>query len=449
LTGLDLSAAGLAGRRALVVGLGLAGRGLVTALTSRGVEVVVIDDQSARVVETAAELEVEVTSTPSGEALGRLVGECELVCPSPAVPETHPVLAAAAEVRVPVVSELDLAQAWTDIPMVAVTGTNGKTTVVALVTSMLAAAGQVAVAAGNNELPLVTAIDDHPADVYVVEASSFRLAPCRTFRPVVGTWLNVSPDHLDWHVDAASYFAAKAKIWAQQGADDVAVAPADDPAILQLARAGRSTVVTFGPRGHWEARAGTLMGESGAVAPITSLRRALPHDITNALAAAATAHHAGAGNDAIAATLESFAGLPHRVTLVGEAGGVMYYDDSKATTPDATLAAVAGFTSVVLIAGGRNKGLDLHELAAAAERLRAVVAIGDAAPEVEAVFTGVVPVRTATSMDEAVAAAHELARPGDTVLLSPGCASFDWYRSYGERGDDFVRAVTELLGHPA
>jgi UDP-N-acetylmuramoylalanine--D-glutamate ligase len=128
---------------------------------------------------------------------------------------------------------------------------------------------------------------------------------------------------------------------------------------------------------------------------------------------------------------------------------VSWYDDSKATAPHATLAAVRGFDSVVLIAGGRNKGLDLHELAAAAERLRAVVAIGDAAPEVEAVFTGVVPVRTATSMDEAVAAAHELARPGDTVLLSPGCASFDWYRSYGERGDDFARAVTDALRTPA
>ena len=160
---------------------------------------------------------------------------------------------------------------------------------------------------------------------------------------------------------------------------------------------------------------------------------------------AAAVHHGGATLAGAREALLAFRGLPHRVTLVGEAGGVGWYDDSKATAPHATRAAVRGFDSVVLIAGGRNKGLDLSDLAADVDHIRGVVAIGEAAPEVAAAFDGLRPVRTATSMDEAVAAAASMASAGDVVLLSPACASFDWYGSYGERGDDFARAVRDLV----
>jgi UDP-N-acetylmuramoylalanine--D-glutamate ligase len=183
------------------------------------------------------------------------------------------------------------------------------------------------------------------------------------------------------------------------------------------------------------------------VLAVADLPRALPHDIANGLAATATAQGGGATLEGARSALTSFSGLPHRVTPVGEAEGVSWFDDSKATAPHATVAAVSSFDSVVLIAGGRNKGLDLGELAGLAPRLRAVVAIGDAAHEVAEVFDGLVPVVTAESMAEAVASARHAARPGDAVLLSPGCASFDWYGSYAERGDDFVRAVrAELAG---
>jgi UDP-N-acetylmuramoylalanine--D-glutamate ligase len=167
--------------------------------------------------------------------------------------------------------------------------------------------------------------------------------------------------------------------------------------------------------------------------------------VANALAASAAALAAGASTDGVRAALTAFGGLPHRLTLVGYGGGVRWYDDSKATNPHAAVAAVRGFESVVLIAGGRNKGLDLSALAQVADRVRAVVAIGEAAPEVAGAFAGVRPVATATTMAEAVTAAAAAARPGDAVLLSPGCASFDWYRSYAERGDDFARAVHALL----
>ena len=176
------------------------------------------------------------------------------------------------------------------------------------------------------------------------------------------------------------------------------------------------------------------------------MRRAFVHDRTNALASAIAALAVGATTAGIHDALAKYATLPHRVALVGEAGGVRWYDDSKATNPHAVRAAVAGFESVVLIAGGRNKGLDLSELAATAPPVHAVVAIGEAATEVEAAFATRVPVVIAGSMDEAVAAAAGVAHAGDAVLLSPGCASFDWYTSYAERGDDFARAVQARAG---
>lgn len=404
-----------------------------------------IDDHPDSTRATATALGVQVRPMPDETDLAALVGGCQLVVPSPSVPEQHPVWAAAEEAGVPIVSELDLAQAWTSVPMVAVTGTNGKTTVTVLVERMLVESGVEAVVAGNNELPLVAAIDEQPTEVYVVEASSFRLAPCRTFRPRVGTWLNLAPDHLDWHTDLASYAEAKARIWAQQSSDDVAVAPADSPEVLGHAEGIRSQLVTFGPGGDWRVEGHELVGPPGVVAPVGTLARCLPHDVANALAAAATAFPVGATTEGMARALAGFEGLPHRVTLVGESGGVRYYDDSKATTPDATVAAISGFSSAVLIAGGRNKGLDLAPLADLAPRLRGVVAIGEAGPLVAEVFADRVPVATAHSMDEAVRAAAHMARPSDVVVLSPAAASFDWYSSYAERGADFARAVRALI----
>jgi len=216
-----------------------------------------------------------------------------------------------------------------------------------------------------------------------------------------------------------------------------------------MAAAGRDRgeVVTFGRDGDYRVDGGGLRTPTGEIiADVETLPRRLPHDIDNGLAASAAAIAAGAGIADCRSVLESFQGLPHRVTLIGDSGGVKFYDDSKATTPASVVAALQGFESVVLIAGGRNKGLDLGVLAKEANRIRAVVAIGDAAGEVEAAFTGHRPVTVASTMDGAVAAAVAVAEPGDAVLLSPGCASFDWYSSYAERGEDFIRAVREVVG---
>jgi UDP-N-acetylmuramoylalanine--D-glutamate ligase len=225
----------------------------------------------------------------------------------------------------------------------------------------------------------------------------------------------------------------------------VAVGNADDPVVLRYLRAAPAQHVTFGldaDDADYHVAGGSLVdADGGEILPVRELWRAFPHDLANALAASATATHGGATLDGVRDALRDFDGLRHRVELVGEVDGVRYYDDSKATAPHATLAALRAFDSAVLIAGGRNKGLDLRVLAEAADRVRAVVAIGDAAGDVAAAFDGVRPVVVATDMAEAVARAAELAEPGDAVLLSPGCASFDWYSSYAERGDDFTKAV--------
>jgi UDP-N-acetylmuramoylalanine--D-glutamate ligase len=312
---------------------------------------------------------------------------------------------------------------------------------------MLVASGIASIAAGNIGLPLSDAVADEDLKVVVAEVSSFQLAFAESFRPVVAVWLNLAPDHLDWHGDTGSYIAAKARIWAKQGPADVAVVNADDPVVMAQAASAPSRVVTFGLKGaaDFTVRDGWLRGPTGPILEVAALSRALPHDVANALAASAAALAAGATVEGVRSALTAFAPLPHRLALVAYANGVRWYDDSKATNPHAAVAAVRGFETVVLIAGGRNKGLDMGELAEVADRTRAVVAIGEAAPQVAAAFAGRAPVRTAESMVDAVAAAADAARPGDVVLLSPGCASFDWYRSYAERGDDFAAAVHALL----
>ncbi len=432
-----------------MLGLAVTGSAVLRGLVQRGEGAIAVDDRPTDAGRTlAASLDVELVEAPDAASLAALVGRVDAVVPSPGVPDHHPIFGLARDAAVPVLSEFDLAGRWDDRPVVAITGTDGKTTVTELTTAMLEASGRRAVAAGNTEVPLVAAIDDPTIDVFVVEASSFRLLHSSRFAPAVGVWLNVAPDHLDNHATFDAYVDAKARLWKDQDAGDVAIGNADDPVVLERLRRATARQETFGLTGGAENR---LEGEHLVLADgerllsVGELPRAFPHDIANALAAAAGARRVGATIDGCRTAVRSFVGLPHRVSLVGEAGGVRWYDDSKATTTHATHAAVQAFDSVVLIAGGRNKGLDLGALAADRDRIRAVVAIGEAAPEVAAAFDGVRPVRVATSMDDAVDAAASLAQSGDVVLLSPACASFDWYRSYAERGDDFTRAVRAHL----
>jgi UDP-N-acetylmuramoylalanine--D-glutamate ligase len=435
---------------ALVLGFGITGRAVATALTARGVAVVAVDEHPTDAIRAeAASMGVEIVESPSSQDLTRLVSGCDLVIPSPGIPETHPIFELATTLAKEVESEFDLADRWDSRPIVAITGTDGKTTVTTLVTAMLLASGIRAVACGNTDTPLVEAIADPDVEVFVVEASSFRLATTRWFQPAVAVWLNFAPDHLDAHASLASYEVAKASIWAHLDPDTgVAVASATDPVVLANRNPELSTI-TFGGSGT-NADATVVDGwlrlpDGTEILAIEDLPRGFPHDITNALAASVAAMAAGATIEGVRQTLRSFRGLHHRVELVGERNGIRWFDDSKATTPHAVVTALAAFDSVVLIAGGRNKGLDLSVLANCVPPVRAVVAIGEAAEEVRASFHDRCEVHVVdTTIDDAVTVAAGLAVAGDVVLLSPGCASFDWFTSYSDRGDRFADAVRGL-----
>lgn len=434
---------------ALVVGMAVTGSAVARHLLAAGTPVLAVDDRPTEETRRrAAELGVPLVESPTPERLAELAAGASMVVVSPGVPGHHPAL----RLPLPVVSEIELAgreAIAAEVTLVAVTGTNGKTTVTTQVAQILEASGRRVVAAGNIGTPLLDAVAARP-EVVVAEVSSFQLALTETFRPRVATWLNLTEDHLDWHGSLEHYTDSKARVWSCQGPGDVAVANADDPVVMARASgAPAGSVLTFGllHGADYAEVDGWLVGPGGArIMAVGELWRGLPQDRANALAACATAISSGATVGACRQVLSRFSGLHHRVELVGEAGGVRFYDDSKATTPASVLAALAGFDSVVLIAGGRNKGLDLGSLRSGAGRLRAAVAIGEAAGEVEEALEGAVArIERAGSMAEAVERAASMARPGDAVLLSPGCASFDWYGSYAERGRDYARAVARAI----
>jgi UDP-N-acetylmuramoylalanine--D-glutamate ligase len=428
----------------VLVGFGVTGQAVARALIERGHRPVVIDDRpSADALSVARALDVDLVVAPDRARLGEILGGATVLLPTPGLADHHPAITGAVAIGLAIRSEFDLARLWDVRPIVAITGTNGKTTVTTVVTDCLVRSGRAAVAVGNTDIPLVAAIADPSIEVFVVEASSFRLGHSSRFVPTVATWLNLSPDHLDSHGSPEAYAAAKARIWRNLPPTGLAIANAEDPAVMAQVPRG-VPLETFGLTiGDWRIDSGHLIGPAGAVVAISDLTRRQPHDLANAAAIAATANAAGASMDAIRSALIGFHGLPHRVERVGEWDGVSWFNDSKATVPHATLAAVGGFESVVLIAGGRNKGLDLTDLARSVPPVRAVISIGDAAPEIEAVFRPLVPVHRAGSMSEAVELAAMVARPGDAVLLSPACTSYDWYRNYGERGMDFAHLVEE------
>lgn len=438
-------------RKALVYGLGVSGQAAVRHLLAEGTDVVAADDDPGdRPRRAAAELGVELMVAPGSAELAELAGRLDEIVVSPGVPARHPVLAL--EGGAPVMGEVEMAWRRARMPLVAVTGTNGKTTVVTMVTSMLEASGRRAVAAGNIGVPLLDAVAGD-AEVLVVEVSSFQLALTSSFHPTVAAWCNFSPDHLDWHLSLDHYRRCKARLWANLGPGDVAVANAEDPVVSAEsqgpARAG-AAVLGFGlERGDFRVEDGALVGPPGELCRLSEMQRTFPHEVADALCAWATASSAGAEPEGCRRALRAFGGLPHRLELVGEANGVRFFDDSKATTPASVLAALEGFSSAVLVAGGRNKGLDLAPLRSLAPRLTGVIAIGEAAEELHGVFAGACPVRTASSMAEAVDQASRLARPGDVVVLSPACSSFDWYGSYAERGADFARCVRRVISGQA
>jgi len=430
--------------RALVYGLAVAGVSTASALQRRDWDVITGDDVvNAERTSIADRLGIDLLDAPDFEKLRSVLADCDILCPAPGIPEHHRVIEAARATGTEIVSEIELAYRWEQErtggprPMLAVTGTDGKTTTTLMTVAMLRAAGLSTVDAGNTETPLVDAIDDDH-DAFVVECTSFRLAWTRDFRAEAAAWLNLAPDHLNWHASMDTYEAAKARIWAAQHDDDAAIAFTGAPDVMRRLRDAPGRQLTFGPGGDYRLDDAQLVGPSGLIAATETMRRSLPHDITNALAASAMVLETGlADTSAIERALGDFTGPAHRLERLGALSGVEWYNDSKATTPHAAAVAIRAFDDIVLIAGGKDKNVDLAEMAVEPERLRAVIAIGETRDAIAAAFAGVEVVETTEFLPAAIERAVELARPGTTVLLSPGCASLDQYRSFEARGDHF------------
>ena len=425
----------------LVLGLGVSGCAASEALISRGYNVCVVDDYlSESIHEWADDLSLELLPIPESDKWDNLLQRFSQIVVSPGIPDRHPVFDSAFRVGSLIIDEGDLASKWDKRPRCAVTGTNGKTTVVTLVTEMLKHSGLNAFAAGNLETPVVAAIEDTTADCFVIEASSFRLAHTLSFKASPAVWLNFAPDHLDHHLNLDSYLNAKKRVWEGVTKKSDALANFSDPIVKQHSPEGATGFGVMGSCSYVEGF--NLLIEDDVVVDIRDLPRNMPHDLENAQAELLLAKKFGADMESCIEILNGFTGLKHRVELVAQKNGISFINDSKSTTPHSTVSALRGLQDVVLIVGGKNKGLDLTILKEA--KPVAVIAIGEAAEEMTEVFKEVCSSKIANTMNEAVELAYKKAPPMGTVLLSPACSSFDWYGSYSERGSDFIRAVSEL-----
>lgn len=432
----------------LVVGLGKSGVSAVRWLVAHGVRVRATDSREAPPGLAA----VAALLSPTDLFLGRFAEDAldgvNQVVLSPGLPRTLPLLALAEARGVPVVGDIELFALQANaagVPVVGITGTNGKSTVTTLVGEMAREAGIDAGVGGNLGEPALDLLRAG-RQLYVVELSSYQLESCPSLRCAAAAVLNVSPDHLDRYGTMAAYAAAKARIFV---AAKVAVVNADDTAVSAMLTEHRVTFSLQSSGDYYvggHAGAEWLYAGGEAVLPVAALRIPGLHNAANALAALALADGVGLPRSASLAVLRQFTGLPHRAQWVGERRGVVYIDDSKGTNIGATLAAVAGLRGpLVVIAGGDGKGQNFAPLAAAFRgKVRKTIVIGRDGPAVAAALNGVCAVQSCVTLPEAVDAAALAAEPGDTVLLSPACASLDMFQDYAHRGRVFAAAVGEL-----
>jgi UDP-N-acetylmuramoylalanine--D-glutamate ligase len=432
------------GARVIVVGLGKSGISAAKLCLSRGAHVVGTDSAPLeKVSPEARSLGIEIVA---GGHAGVPFSESDLVIVSPGVPAL-PELERAEAAGVEVIGELEFACRSIGAPILAVGGTNGKSTTTTLLAELLTASGKRVFAGGNLGTPAAEAVG-HEYDAVVLEVSSFQLERAPSFRPHVSVLLNITEDHLDRYPSFLAYAEAKGNAFVNQTPDDFAIVPSDDVECERQARRGHGRLVHFGPSGDYAVDAhGVVETASGERFDLEASKLFGRHNRENAAAAIAAARALGASLEAARRALVEFTPLAHRMALAGTVRGVRFYDDSKGTNVGAAVTALRGLneTRGVLNAGGRDK-LGSYEplVQALVERGRAAVLIGEAADRIAEAIAGRVRVERAVSMNEAVATAFALAQPGDAVLLSPACSSFDMFKSYADRGQKFVEAVALL-----
>jgi UDP-N-acetylmuramoylalanine--D-glutamate ligase len=443
----------LSGRKALVVGLGKSGVAAARLLASRGASVAVCDDQPAGALRDSLR---QLESVPHEQFLGGLREEAfrgrDLIVVSPGVPLSSPLLAEARTKGTETIAEVELASRFIDEPVLGVTGTNGKSTTTALTAHLLRTAGKRVFAGGNLGDALSNRVlQGGKLDVTVCELSSYQLEAIASMRCAAATVLNVTPDHLDRYASLEAYAAAKERIFENQKPGDAAVLNAADARVAAMRTPTGVRRRVFDPRGQTPEAAGYARGKGaltvdGAdyVLRAATLRGA--HNAENALAALLLARHLGAAAAALQRALDSYPGLPHRLEPVRTLDGVEWVNDSKATNVDSVEKSLSAFDRrVLLIMGGRGKGAPYRPLRSLFPgRVAALLTIGEDAPRIAEELGDLAPVSACGDLRTAIARARSMARPGDTVLLSPACASYDQFRNFEDRGDQFKALVREL-----
>jgi UDP-N-acetylmuramoylalanine--D-glutamate ligase len=449
----------LKNRKVLVVGLAKTGLAAARFLRNQGAQVTAADlltqDQLGPCAEQALAMGVSLELGPHKT---ETFLKCDLIVLSPGVPHTIGPIEAARKAGIPVIGELELAVRHIKEPIVAITGTNGKTTTTNLVGEMLKASGLEVFVGGNIGAPLIGYVDSGSrVDVIVAEISSFQLDTMESFRPKVGVLLNISEDHLDRYKDFHAYIRSKGRLFENQDITDIAVLNGADPLILPLESALRAQKLYFNINAHDGKKGGGLQGDKivfqvpGRARPTLSLANFQlkgVHNVENATAASLAAWAAGAHKSGIQSTLDTFKGLHHRLEHIRTVHGVQYYNDSKGTNVGAVMRSLESFDApVVLIMGGRDKGGSYTVLRGLIrERVKRLIAIGEAREKILHAVSGATDCQKATSLEEAVHLAAQAATPGDVVLLSPACSSFDMFTDYAERGEAFCKAVNNLNG---
>jgi len=446
----------LRGKRVIVLGAGRSGRAAAALLARHDAQITLVDDYATNLdPQQFDDIVASHVQIVLGDVRPELASSAEAVVISPGVRLNHPLVARARELGLPLIGELELGSRYARAPVVAVTGTNGKTTTVHWIAHLLSKTGRRVAVCGNVGTALCEVVNQTP-DWFVVEVSSYQLETIERFHPRVAVILNLTPDHLERHPTADIYLAAKARITMNQKANDVLVLNADDGAVWSVAAKTAATVWGFSTSRLMDLGAFVTDGRIAVCDASDSTIRSLlltrdlslpgSHNLANALAAAAAAWNCGVEPDAIAAGLRDFPGVEHRIERVRERRGVRFVNDSKATNLASLEVALLGFDCpIILIAGGRGKGAPYEPLAPLiVSRVRRLIVLGEDAERMERAWGPHVATQRAADMAEAVERATQEARPGEVVLLSPACASFDMYRNFEERGRHFKDIVMRL-----
>ncbi len=442
----------LRGKKVTVVGMGKTALSAVRLLLREGAEPYVTDAGSPeRLQSQMHQLDALGVAYECGGHSTRAFENADWILPSPGVSPRLPAIQEAVHQGTAILCELELAWNFNNAPVLAVTGTNGKTTTTELLRALIDACGYRVVLAGNNETPFSSVVlSGSRPDYVVLEVSSYQAELVRTFHPWIGAILNVTPDHLARHETMEAYAAAKAHLFANQGSNDFCVLNADDPCVAAMAGDLNATVHWFSLDGHvesglWSDGKRILEGDECVAETSDSLLRGR-HNLANVLAALAMMRAGGFDRSGTLDGLRSFRGVEHRIEFVTEREGVAYYNDSKSTNVESLRVALESFDApVILLAGGQGKGSDYRVLRDLVQRrVKQLILLGEDAPRMEDAFGDLVPVTLATGMEDAVQRAAAFAMPGDAVLLSPACASFDMYRDFEHRGRVFKACVTQL-----